>query len=76
RLIAAGASTIGFLGSTDPIEFAARYAGAKSVADDKGVPIRALPTHLSPEHAADEIAAHLASDMAGIDGIFAASDML
>ncbi len=36
----------------------------------------ALPTHLSPEHAADEIAAHLASDMAGIDGIFAASDML
>ncbi len=76
RLIASGCKNIAFLGSTAPIEFAARFAGAKAVADKMGVSISVLPTHLSPDRAADEIAEHLASSRSGFDGIFAATDLL
>ena len=76
RLIAAGAGRLAFLGDTKPMEFAARYAGAQDVAARMGVPIVALPTHLSPDRAGEEIARHLADNAGQIDGIFAATDTL
>lgn len=76
RLIAAGATRIAFFGDTGPMEFAARFAGAKDVADRMGVPLVALPTHLSPERASAEIAAHLEAHAGHVDGIFAATDTL
>ncbi len=77
RLIAAGAKRLAFLGDTTAIEFAARFAGAQDVAQKMGLaPIIALPTHLSPERAREEIAAHLATHEGRIDGIFAATDTL
>ncbi len=76
RLIASGASRLAFLGDTLPMEFAARFAGAQDVARRLGADIIALPTHLSPERASDEIARHLATHGSLIDGIFAATDTL
>lgn len=76
RLIAAGATRLAFFGDTEPIEFAARYAGARDVAGRLGVSIRAFPTHLSSDRMADEIAAHLNSHADEFDGIFAATDTL
>jgi DNA-binding LacI/PurR family transcriptional regulator len=76
RLIAAGARNLAFLGDTEPIEFAARYAGARDVADRLQATIRVLPSHLSPERASKEIAAHLDEIGRDCDGIFAASDSL
>ncbi|WP_086607106.1 LacI family DNA-binding transcriptional regulator [Erythrobacter donghaensis] len=77
RLIAAGARRIAFLGDTTAIEFAARLAGAQDVAARMGLPpVLALPTHLSPDRASEEIAGHLAAHAGEIDGIFAATDTL
>ncbi len=76
RLIAAGTTRLTFFGDTEPIEFAARYAGAREVAGRLGVPIRAFPTHLSTDRMADEISAHLNSHLDEFDGIFAATDTL
>jgi DNA-binding LacI/PurR family transcriptional regulator len=77
RLIAAGATRIAFLGDTTAIEFAARFAGAQDVAARLGLPpVLALPTHLSPDRASEEIAAHLAAHAGTINGIFAATDTL
>jgi DNA-binding LacI/PurR family transcriptional regulator len=77
RLAAGGARRIAFLGDTVPIEFAARFAGAQDVAARLGLPpILALPTHLSPDRASEEIAAHLAERAGEIEGIFAATDTL
>jgi DNA-binding LacI/PurR family transcriptional regulator len=41
-----------------------------------GASIIALPTHLSPDRASEEIAGHLAATEGRIDGIFAATDTL
>lgn len=76
RLIASGANSLAFLGDTQPIEFAARFAGAKEVAEKFGVPIRSLPTHLSPERTGEEIAEHLQEIEGSVDGIFAATDTI
>lgn len=76
RLIASGAENLAFLGDTQPIEFAARFAGAKEVAEKMGVTIRALPTHLSPERTGEEIAEHLQEIEGKVDGIFAATDTI
>lgn len=76
RLIASGAKSLAFLGDTQPIEFAARYAGAKEVVAKMGVAIRALPTHLSPERTGEEIAEHLQKIEGKVDGIFAATDTI
>jgi len=76
KLIASGAKALAFLGDTQPIEFAARYAGAKEVAEKMGVAIRALPTHLSPEKTGEEIAEHLQEIEGEVDGIFAATDTI
>ena len=74
RLIAAGATSLAFLGDTAPIEFGARFAGAREVAERLGVPIQALPTHLAPDRMAQEIAAHLNTILPTCNGIFAATD--
>lgn len=77
RLVAAGARRLVFVGDTNAIEFAARFAGAQDVAARLGLPpIIALSTHLSPERASEEIAGHLARHAGQIDGIFAATDTL
>lgn len=76
RLIASGAKNLAFLGDTQPIEFAARFAGAKEVAEKMGLSIRALPTHLSPERTGEEIAEHLEEIEGKVDGIFAATDTI
>ena len=77
RLIAAGARRIAFLGDTAPMEFAARFAGARDAVARLGLaPVIVLSTHLSPERASDEIATHLAAHAGQIDGIFAATDTL
>ena len=76
RLIAAGATRLAFLGDTTAIEFAARFAGAEDVARRMGADIIALPSHLSPDRASEEIARHLADTAGRIDGIFAATDTL
>lgn len=76
RLVASGARNLAFLGDIQPIEFAARFAGAKEVAEKMGVTIRALPTHLSPERTGGEIAEHLQEIEGKVDGIFAATDTI
>ena len=76
RLIASGVKKLAFLGDTQPIEFAARFAGAKEVAEKMGVTIRALSTHLSPERTGQEIAEHLREIEGKVDGIFAATDTI
>lgn len=76
RLIAAGATRIAFMGDTEPMEFAARYAGACDAARRLGVPIRAFSTHLSLDRMPDEVAAHIAAHGHEFDGIFAATDTL
>jgi len=76
RLIASGVKEIAFLGDTQAIEFAARFAGAKEVAEKMGVRIRVLPTHLSPERTGEEIAEHLREIEGKVDGIFAATDTI
>lgn len=76
RLIAAGATRLAFLGDTTAMEFAARFAGAQDVAARMGASIIALPTHLSPDRASEEIAGHLAANAGQIDGVFAATDTL
>lgn len=76
RLIAAGASRLAFLGDTAPFEFAARYAGARDIADKMGASITAIPAHLSPKQTGKEIADFLADRGKEFDGIFAASDTI
>lgn len=76
RLIAAGATDLAFLGDTAPMEFGARFAGAREVAERLGVPIRALPTHLAQDGMAREIAGHLDRILPGCNGIFAATDTI
>jgi DNA-binding LacI/PurR family transcriptional regulator len=76
RLIAAGARKLAFLGDTEAIEFAARFAGAREVAARLGATIEALPTHLAPAMTAQEVARHLDAHGRAIDGIFAATDIL
>ena len=76
KLIASGCKSLAFLGDTQPIEFAARFVGAKEVAEKMGVPIRALPTHLSRDQTSEEIAVHLREIEGKVDGIFAASDTI
>ncbi|WP_341713722.1 LacI family DNA-binding transcriptional regulator [Erythrobacter sp.] len=76
RLIAAGAGSLAFLGDTQPVEFAARFAGAREVAERMGVPIQALPTHLSVDRMTLEVAEHLEAILGECDGIFAATDTM
>ncbi len=76
RLIAQGARRLAFLGDPTATEFAARYTGAKSVADAHDVPMITLPTHLAPDRMAKEVASHIDQHAGQIDGIFAATDIL
>ncbi|HEX2794184.1 MAG TPA: LacI family DNA-binding transcriptional regulator [Croceicoccus sp.] len=76
RLIDGGATHLAFLGDPEPIEFAARYAGAREAAEAAGVPTEAYSTHLSPDRMADEITAHMDTIVGKANGIFAATDTL
>ncbi|MDR7102101.1 LacI family DNA-binding transcriptional regulator [Croceicoccus sp. BE223] len=76
RLIEGGATHLAFLGDPEPIEFAARYAGARDAAEAAGVPIDVYPTHLSPDRMAGEITAHIDTIVGRANGIFAATDTL
>jgi DNA-binding LacI/PurR family transcriptional regulator len=76
RLIAEGARSLAFLGDVEPIEFAARFAGASEVAGQAGVPITVLPAHLSRDRALAEVTQHIDTLDPAIDGIFAATDTL
>lgn len=76
RLIAAGATRIAFMGDTEPMEFAARYAGACDASQRLGVPISAFSTHLSLDRMPHEVAAHIEAHGHEFDGIFAATDTL
>lgn len=76
KLVSAGARSLAFLGDTQPIEFAARFGGAKDIAARMGVTIRALPTHLSADQMGGEIARHLRKIQGEVDGIFAATDAI
>lgn len=76
RLVEAGARNLAFLGDIEPIEFAARFAGACEVAGQAGVPICVLSAHLSRERALAEVTHHVNTLDPAIDGIFAATDTL
>jgi len=76
RLIAAGATNLAFLGDIAAIEFGARFAGAREVAERKGVPIRQFTTHLAQDRMARDVAAHLEAMLPDCDGIFAATDAI
>ncbi len=76
RLLAAGARRLAFLGDPTATEFAARYTGAKLAAEAQGASMITLPTHLAPDRMAEEVAANIDGHMDGIDGIFAATDIL
>lgn len=76
RLIASGATRIAFMGDTEPMEFAARYAGACDASQRLGVPISAFSTHLSLDRMPHEVAAHIEAHGHEFDGIFAATDTL
>lgn len=76
RLIDGGATSLAFLGDIEPIEFAARYEGAREVAEAAGVPIEHYSTHLSPDRMGPELTAHMNEIAGKANGIFAASDTL
>lgn len=75
RLVTAGAKRMAFVGDTNAPEFAARYAGAKRVADAYDIELHELPAHLATSGMTAEIAA-LMRNAAQFDGIFAATDLL
>jgi DNA-binding LacI/PurR family transcriptional regulator len=76
HLIVSGATRLGFLGDPSAPEFAARLAGMRDVANGRKVPLIELPTHLSPNRMAREIAQHLDRHSHELDGLFAATDQL
>ena len=76
RLVAAGATSIAFLGDVGAIEFAARYAGAQEAAARFSVPVRNFTIHLSPDRIGSEIASQYDEVLATSDGVFAATDMI
>lgn len=76
RLVASGARRLAFFGDTAPFEFAARYAGACDVAEQLGVSITDISTHLSPTQTAQELSRFLNKHSDDIDGVFAASDSI
>lgn len=77
RLLATGKRRLVFLGDTRGPEIADRLEGAQAaVAACPGATIAAMPTHLSSEEMADQIALQLNELGPAIDGIVAASDVI
>ncbi|MDG6077721.1 LacI family transcriptional regulator [Erythrobacter litoralis] len=76
RLIASGAKKLGFVGETNAPEFAARFAGARQVADAFGLDLREFPAHLATSGMTDEIASLMQDAGGTCDGLFAATDLL
>jgi DNA-binding LacI/PurR family transcriptional regulator len=76
RLVLGGARHIFFLGDTSAVEFAARYEGARDVAERTGVKVTPLSSHLSSDRLEAEVAANLDRAFEPGDAIFAATDTL
>ena len=76
RLVAGGAKTLAFVGDTNAPEFAARFAGAKQVADAYGARLDELPAHVATSGMTTEIAALMRRAAGSYDGLFAATDLL
>lgn len=76
RLIAGGATRLAFFGDTDPMEFAARFAGARDVAERAGASLTEYPTSLSVDRMARDIRQHVQGREFACDGIFAATDTI
>ncbi|MCW3837646.1 LacI family DNA-binding transcriptional regulator [Sphingomonas canadensis] len=77
HLLDRGCRRIAFLGNPLPIEIRQRLDGARAaVAGAAGASLIEIPTHLTAELSAAEIAAFLDSADPRPDGIFAASDLI
>ena len=76
RLIAAGAKRLAFVGDINAPEFAARYAGARQVAQSFGLELTELPAHLATSGMTAEIATLMRDVRGRFDGLFAATDLL
>lgn len=76
RLVAGGAKNLAFVGDTNAPEFAARFAGAKQVADAYGARLDELPAHVATSGMTTEIAALMRRAAGSYDGLFAATDLL
>lgn len=76
RLVAGGVTKPAFVGDRNAPEFAARYAGAKQVAEAYGLTLAELPAHLATSGMTAEIAALMARAAGRFDGLFAATDLL
>ena len=76
KLIAGGARKLAFVGDTNAPEFAARFSGAKQVADAFSLGLAELPAHLATSGMTAEIAGLMRGAMKEYDGIFAATDLL
>jgi len=76
HLIDGGAKHIAFLGETTGIEIAERLAGARAVAEERGVRLDAFPTRLAIDGEAAQVREHVAALDPATDAIFAASDVI
>jgi DNA-binding LacI/PurR family transcriptional regulator len=76
HLIDGGARSIALLGSKTAIEVAQRFMGAEFAAQTTDAELHYLPVHFALDDMEDEIAKHLNKMGKGIDGIFAASDLI
>ena len=76
RLISAGAKRLAFVGDTNAPEFAARFAGARYVAQAFGLDLAEMPAHLATSGMTSEIAALMRKARRRFDGLFAATDLL
>jgi DNA-binding LacI/PurR family transcriptional regulator len=77
HLLAAGARRIAFLGDLRTPEIRQRFEGLVAVMAERGRPAPLLlETHLAADVMGGEIAAHLRRHGDGIDGVFAASDVI
>lgn len=77
HLLACGAKRIAFLGDLRAPELRQRFSGfAETLAANGAAPPLLLETHLASDVMGGEIAAHLERHGAGLDGIFAGSDVI
>ncbi len=76
HLIARGSRNIAFLGDAHGPEIAERLAGAASVANEAGIKLKALPTHLASDEMAGQIGSQLDGLGSDVDGIVCASDTI
>jgi Transcriptional regulators len=76
HLIAAGAGKLAFLGETKGIEIEERYRGAAAAADEAGVELVHVPISLASDEMGPQIKAAMHHCDGGVNGVFAASDLI